>query len=259
MIKSVHDYLMAILPYQQRALAQIHRFGTDRPGILFRGKRKSQLLRAKIAGISKDLIRPIAFERESLSLLRRRLGLGNSYTDWDIITLAQHHGIATRFIDWSSNSLVALWFSIGNACNSYEESDASEVYLLETVESDFDVPETEMSPIPAEKGSKTVIFTPKLIDCRIGAQDGYLMRQIYEGTSSNLYMRPIDENPTFSERVHKIHITRSDVIRKKLRDELSKYGYNQSSMMPDDKDWQTLRNECDKLSRFFKSDIQEDK
>ena len=36
-------------------------------------------------------------------------------------------------------------------------------------------------------------------------------------------------------------------------------GYNQSSMMPDDKDWQKLRNECDKLSRFFKSDIQEGK
>ena len=103
---------MAILPYQQKAFAQIHRFGFERPALLFRGKKSDKSLVAKISGIVKDhnIKRPIAFERERLALIKRRLG-ASSFSDWDIVALAQHHGIGTRFLDWTSNSLVALWFS----------------------------------------------------------------------------------------------------------------------------------------------------
>ena len=51
-IKTVQDYLMKILPYQQRALAQIHRFGFERPALLFRGKKLKRPLRAKIADLA---------------------------------------------------------------------------------------------------------------------------------------------------------------------------------------------------------------
>lgn len=70
-IKKVGEYLSAILPYQQRALAQIHRFGHDRPALLFRGKKESRALQANIANVIKDnkLSRPLAFERERLSYL----------------------------------------------------------------------------------------------------------------------------------------------------------------------------------------------
>lgn len=258
-ITEVREYLNAILPYQQRALAQIHRFGSDRPALLFRGKKEKAELSAKIANLVKrnKVSRPLAFERERLSFLKRRLAINGS--DWDIVAIAQHHSIATRFLDWTSNSLTALWFALGKEEESYSETGASEVWLLETAESDFDIPDEEKSPVPDHKGSKTVIFTPQLIDSRISAQDSYLMRQVYEHfnpANEKLDIRPVDGNPTFAERLHKIRITNSSTVRTHLLNELATYGYDESHILPDSNHsktngWDQIRTECDNLAKYF--------
>ena len=251
-ITTVQEYLMEILPYQQRALAQIHRFGSDRPALLFRGKKANQPLRAKIADVivAKGVDKQIAFERKRIGFLRKRL---KTTDEWNLIARAQHHGIATRFLDWTSNSLTALWFALGTGRTPYSECGKSEVYILETVDSDFVDPKKHSSPIPQKRDGTTVIFTPVAwIDPRIVAQDSYMMRQVYEYVKSdgskNLVIRTVDANPTFENRIHRISITGNEQVRWSLLCELAKYGYEHNRLIPDGEDWISLRKACDDLA-----------
>ena len=85
--------------------------------VLFRGHTNcSWLLEPKIArlklrnrfrlpGAESELLRD--FKRQALQYLARDL-----QNDWDWLALAQHHGLPTRLLDWTTNALVALWFAV---------------------------------------------------------------------------------------------------------------------------------------------------
>src|SRR5262245_37099940 len=93
-----------------------------------------------LRAVEKEIIKQ--FCKKSIPFLERE---PKTTLDW--LTVAQHHNVPTRLLDWSCNALASLWFVIdgGPAKGKDGEPKNGVVYILKTCEADFkeasDVPE----------------------------------------------------------------------------------------------------------------------
>ena len=110
-IGSVSEYIGLVEQIKSRCEAS-----GNRAELLFRGQRSDKPLLPKIARLALNgSLKQV--EKLMLDEFRRAclpLTEFQPENNWDLLALAQHHGLPTRLLDWSFSALIALWFAVQN-------------------------------------------------------------------------------------------------------------------------------------------------
>lgn len=128
--------------------------------------------------------------------------------EWEWISLAQHHGIPTRIMDWTKNPLVATYFAVEND----EEIDA----VVYAIQAPMVISTHKFNPLTYDRNE--IVFNPEHVTRRIVAQQGQFT---------------IHKDPTepFTDWFRKIVIP--STLRKKIRLVLARYGVSRDTLFPD--------------------------
>lgn len=200
---------------------------SDEDNCLYRGQRRSSWdltpklgrlpLResSTVPEVEKVLIDE--FKRQCIPHLSREL-----IDEWEVLAMAQHHGLATRLLDWTTNPLAALWFAVREPAL---DRDYAVVLMLQPEAGDFVEDRAAASPYTIRK---TRFFQPSHLNPRIVAQSGWFSVH-YWNKSSDHFSR-VDRIANYRNRLHRLHI--APKYFSEIRARLDRVGLNEASLFP---------------------------
>jgi hypothetical protein len=215
-IQYVTDFIAHLTKGSSSSLRLFRGQNTDKsllPGIM-RLARDNQIPPNEIDDIEQRMLN--RFRKESVPMLPER----RDYFDWELMAIAQHWGMPTRLLDWTSNALAGLWFAVSTAPPI--GNDQGVVWVID-----------EPNERAIAKGdnifelNKTCFFQPPHIDRRIVAQSSWF--SVYRHNRTE-YL-PLERQARYAYKVTKFTIIpdRFEMLRKELR----LLGVHHASLFPD--------------------------
>lgn len=195
---------------------------------LFRGQNTDKSLLPKIVrlaqqkGITPDQMNKVEqnmlerFRRESIPML----GTTTERTDWELLSIAQHHRMPTRLLDWTSSALVGLWFAVASDPPNSEKHGV--VWMIDNPNEKKLEPSDNIFDL-----EKTYFFQPFHIDRRIVAQSAWF--SIYRHNRTEFL--PLERQKRYDGNLTRFIIPRQ--CFETLRHELRLLGVSQATLFPD--------------------------
>ncbi|OKL42977.1 FRG domain-containing protein [Pseudovibrio exalbescens] len=215
----------------------------DKPtngAVIYRGQSRSGNLLPSIARHMPNW-NSTRIEQQMISKLRE-VGaphISAKESDWEVLVKAQHYGLKTRLLDWTSNPLAALWF----ACNSVLSHNRAYtyVYMLDTRNLDMQ-PDLALGPWDQEK---TRVYRPVRNNPRIIAQNGYFT--VHQFSDAYGRFLSLDHSPEVGANVTEFKVPRECV--RAIMASLSYLGIGAASLYPD------LQGVCNAINQQFLYDL----
>ncbi|SEL28771.1 FRG domain-containing protein [Parapedobacter koreensis] len=223
-INSLVDYMLFI-----KALKQKYQVESMTRSFLYRGQATDTPLIPKILRLVPRNGDLLAIEQALLGEFKRANPLlidpFQVKNDWDYLTLGQHYGLPTRFLDWTDNALAALWFATSSALAEERSGLYAVVWVFIAETGDF-LPNTgDQHPFDV---SESKLFRPRIIKQRINNQSGVF--SVYSTEALKRKQR-FEEMADYRAKMIKIKVPEAAV--ETMVDDLHSLGIDAFSIFPE--------------------------